>query len=75
MLLDEPSAGLDGAALERVTALLNGLGVTLLICSQDHACLDRVAQRTLLLNAGLLAETESPRWPASPGGADPRESS
>lgn len=51
LLLDEPTAGLDEAAVERVVVLLNGLDAAMLIVSQDHAFLTRVTRRTLTLNA------------------------
>lgn len=55
MLLDEPTAGLDEQAVERLAALLNSMDCAMLITSQDHAFLSRVTRRKLILADGCLA--------------------
>jgi cobalt/nickel transport system ATP-binding protein len=55
LLLDEPTAGLDEPAVERVAGLLGALDASFLVVSQDNAFLRRVARRTLLLRDGAVA--------------------
>lgn len=57
LLLDEPTAGLDETAAERVTGILAGLPQAMLIVSHDHPFLARIAGRTLCLRHGRLQET------------------
>lgn len=57
LLLDEPTAGLDETAAERVTGILAGLPHAMLIVSHDHPFLARIAGRTLCLRHGRLQET------------------
>ena len=57
LLLDEPTAGLDETAAERVTGILAGLPQAMLIVSHDHPFLARIAGRTLCLRRGRLQET------------------
>lgn len=54
LLLDEPTAGLDEEATERVVSLLKGLDAAQLIISQDAAFLARVTDRRLLLEGGRV---------------------
>lgn len=54
LLMDEPTAGLDGSAVERVIALLNGLDCALLVVSQDQDFLAKVARQRLLLASGEI---------------------
>ncbi len=56
LLLDEPTAGLDEDDVEGVVALLNGLDAALLVVSQDHAFLNRVAHRRLALRNGSVLD-------------------
>lgn len=56
LLLDEPTAGLDETAAERVTGILAGLPQAMLIVSHDHPFLARIAGRTLCLRHGRLQE-------------------
>lgn len=56
LLLDEPTAGLDETAAERVTGILAGLPHAMLIVSHDHPFLARIAGRTLCLRHGRLQE-------------------
>jgi len=55
MLLDEPTAGLDEQAVDRVVTPLNALDSAMIVASQDHAFLDRVTQRRMTLSDGRLA--------------------
>lgn len=54
LLLDEPTAGLDEAAVERVADILAGLDAAQLIVSQDAAFLRRTARRHLQLVDGMI---------------------
>lgn len=60
MLLDEPTAGLDDQAVDLVADMVRRLPCAMLIVSQDHAFLDRVARRTLLLSADGLRDASDP---------------
>jgi putative ABC transport system ATP-binding protein len=56
LLLDEPTAALDDAAKEAVEAALGGLrGVDLVLVTHDRAQAERLAQRTIRLEAGRVA--------------------
>ena len=57
LLLDEPAAGLDGAAAERVTDILARLPQAMLIVSHDWSQFGRIVTRHLDLVAGRLEET------------------
>ena len=54
LLLDEPTAGLDEAATERVTEILLGLPQAMLLVSHDRVFMDRLATRTARLGSGKL---------------------
>lgn len=54
LLLDEPTAGLDEAANDRVTRVLLGLPQTMLLVSHDREFLGRIATRTARLEGGRL---------------------
>lgn len=54
LLLDEPTAGLDKHAIDRLEALLTGLPQAMLIISHDAAFLERVTTRRVKLVAGKL---------------------
>ncbi len=54
LLLDEPTAGLDEEAGERVTEILLGLPQAMLIVSHDRPFLARLATKTLRLAGGAL---------------------
>lgn len=54
LLLDEPTAGLDEAATERVTEILLGLPQAMLVVSHDREFLKRIATRTARMEAGRL---------------------
>ncbi len=60
LLLDEPTAGLDEAATERVTEVLQGLSQSMLLVSHNREFLGRIATRTARLQAGqLVPSTEA----------------
>jgi cobalt/nickel transport system ATP-binding protein len=54
LLLDEPTAGLDENAVERVVALLKSLDAAQLIISQDAVFLGRVTRSNLRLTEGRI---------------------
>jgi cobalt/nickel transport system ATP-binding protein len=54
LLLDEPVAGLDEAAAERITRVLAGLSQAMIVVAHDHAFLDAVATRRSRLHQGAL---------------------
>ena len=54
LLLDEPTAGLDEAATERVTEILLGLPQAMLLVSHDWAFLNQLATRTARLESGKM---------------------
>jgi cobalt/nickel transport system ATP-binding protein len=56
LLLDEPTAGLDETAAERVAGILAGLPQAMLIVSHDRPFLARIADRRLCLRRGRLQE-------------------
>jgi cobalt/nickel transport system ATP-binding protein len=60
LLLDEPTAGLDDAALSRVAEILAALPQAMLVVSHQHDFLDRLTQRRYRLADGRLAGPESP---------------
>ncbi len=57
LLLDEPTAGLDEAATERVSQILLGLPQPMLLVSHDRDFLRRIATRTARLQSGHLVPT------------------
>ena len=54
LLLDEPTAELDGRSVRRLAELLSRTRVTCLITSHDLQFLDRVATRLLVLHEGTM---------------------
>ena len=54
LLLDEPTAGLDGKAIERVAEVLAGLPQAMLIVSHDRAFLQRLGASVLSLEDGRI---------------------
>jgi cobalt/nickel transport system ATP-binding protein len=54
LILDEPTGGLDEAALERVVEICADPDRTVLMVSHDHAFLDRVATRRVWLQGGRI---------------------
>ena len=58
LLLDEPTAGLDEEACQRVTRVLAGLPQAMLIVSHDRPFLDRMASRTVCLRRGRVEPLE-----------------
>jgi energy-coupling factor transporter ATP-binding protein EcfA2 len=62
LVLDEPTAELDGRAVRLLAAVLERLPVTMLIASHDLAFLRRLATRALILRDGsVLAEGDPER--------------
>ena len=56
LLLDEPTASLDAAATQAVEDALSGLrGVSLVLVTHDRGQAERLAQRTIQLEAGRVA--------------------
>jgi cobalt/nickel transport system ATP-binding protein len=53
-LLDEPTAGLDEAAAQRVVAVLLDLPQAMVLVSHDRDFLDRSTTRTAYLESGRL---------------------
>jgi len=58
LLLDEPVAGLDEAATERVIEVLAELPQAMLIVAHDRSFLKRTTLRTLLLSSGGIEPME-----------------
>lgn len=58
LLLDEPAAGLDEAAAERVLGLLAGLDLEMIIVSHDREFMARLATREMRLSGGKIAEAD-----------------
>ena len=59
LLLDEPTAGVDPAATEAITKLMQGLnrdGLTLVMVNHDLAVVRQVARRVLWAHDGAIAE-------------------
>jgi cobalt/nickel transport system ATP-binding protein len=54
LLLDEPTNALDQTHLDRLTEILAGLPVTMVIVSHDRLFLERLATRAVLLKDGRL---------------------
>lgn len=54
LILDEPTAELDGRSVRQLSAMLNGLGVTRLIASHHLDFLRSTVSRVLLLREGAL---------------------
>jgi len=65
LLLDEPTAGLDDAALERVTEILLGLPQAMLVVSHQQEFLKRLTYRTSRLADGRLTALAGPEAPLS----------
>jgi putative ABC transport system ATP-binding protein len=66
LLLDEPTAALDAAAVGAVEALISSriqAGLAVLWVTHDTAQARRIADRQLVVEAGCVRE-ESSRWPA-----------
>jgi len=59
LLLDEPTAGLDEAALNRVTEIFVGLPQAMLVVSHQHDFLERLTRRRYRLTDGRLAGPEA----------------
>ncbi len=55
LLLDEPAAGLDEAAVARLADLLNRLPQTMIVAAHDRAFLAAVTQRRWQLQQGRIA--------------------
>ena len=55
LLLDEPAAGLDEKAAERLVGLLDAIGIGYVVASHNRALLDRVTDRVLRMEGGRLA--------------------
>ena len=55
LLLDEPTAGLDDEAVERVLEILARLPQAMLIVSHDHRFLERATEKSFRLAGGQLA--------------------
>jgi len=49
LLLDEPTSGLDEDAEERITAILKGLSLSMIVVSHDHTFLNSVTESTAYL--------------------------
>jgi cobalt/nickel transport system ATP-binding protein len=60
LLLDEPTAGLDDQARDRVIRILEGLDHAMVVVSHDRAFLDRIATRLLWLDEGKLYSSTEP---------------
>ena len=58
LLLDEPTAGLDEKATERLAEILLALPQAMLLVSHDREFLSRIATRTARLESGRLASVE-----------------
>jgi cobalt/nickel transport system ATP-binding protein len=56
LLLDEPTAGLDDEAVDRVSGILAGLPQAMLLVSHQRTFLDRLTHRTCRLASGRLWE-------------------
>ncbi|MEC7947640.1 MAG: ABC transporter ATP-binding protein [Myxococcota bacterium] len=78
VLLDEPFAALDPAGVDDVSALLRGIGATLVVTSHRIAAAAALCDRALLLEDGLPrwtgAASDAVRaWAAVHPGSDPAE--
>jgi cobalt/nickel transport system ATP-binding protein len=65
LLLDEPTAGLDSEAAERVLDVLNQLPQAMVIVSHDRPQLERLATRCLRLSEGQLVPAELTERPVT----------
>ena len=54
LLLDEPTNALDGAHLARLTDILCGLDVAMVVVSHDYALLEALTDRAVLMKNGRL---------------------
>ena len=51
LLLDEPTAALDGASAARITAILAGSGLPMIVASHDEPLVTALATRRIVLDA------------------------
>ena len=58
LLLDEPTNALDAHHMHRLTTILAGLDVAMVVVSHDFRLLERLATRVALLADGRLADAE-----------------
>ena len=65
LLLDEPTAGLDGDAYATLLALLQRLPQAMLVVSHDHGFLAQIATRGVILRDGRLHAAEVRAHPHS----------
>jgi len=56
LLLDEPTNGLDDQSKERLLSLLTSLDQTMILVSHDQAVIERLANRAVMMNEGILEE-------------------
>lgn len=56
LVMDEPTAELDGRSARELAASLNRLSVTKLIASHDLAFVGRTAERVIVLDSGRIAQ-------------------
>jgi cobalt/nickel transport system ATP-binding protein len=54
LLLDEPTAELDGRSVRELQDLLNSLRTTLVLVTHDHRFARDLTERALLLSSGLV---------------------
>ena len=60
LLLDEPTAGLDEHAQDRITTLLLELGLPMILASHDRAFLGTVATRLVRIEQGAAIDVPPP---------------
>ncbi|MEP7040487.1 MAG: heme ABC exporter ATP-binding protein CcmA [Chloroflexota bacterium] len=75
LLLDEPHAALDGegmALVDRVIGLWKGAGVTVIVASHQAERIASLADATVRLEAGLVAEVSGSGVSSAPVGGMPR---
>ncbi|MFZ0426766.1 MAG: ABC transporter ATP-binding protein [Acidobacteriota bacterium] len=54
LALDEPTSGLDARATRRITQLLAGLDLTLLVATHDLSLVRRILPRTIVMDGGEI---------------------